>query len=177
MALSKSDITSASSMISFSLRPRWVTQGVPRRMPDGSKADLSPGMVLRLTTIPAISRMRAAWSPERVTPSRPRTLEQSTLVRWVLVPPYGMRKPCSCIRLVKTAQFLTICFCSARNCSVWANLNVVAIEANTCTCGPPCSPGKTARSILRARAASVVRIQAPRGPHKDLCVVNVITSA
>jgi hypothetical protein len=43
------------------------------RMPDGLAAEASPGMVLRLTTIPARSRMRAAWSPDRAVPSGPVT--------------------------------------------------------------------------------------------------------
>jgi len=46
--------------MSFSFRPRWVTQGVPIRIPEGSADERSPGIVLRLTTIPAISKMRAA---------------------------------------------------------------------------------------------------------------------
>ena len=49
--------------------------GSSRACPGGCRrhhaAVLSPGMVLRLTTMPAISRMRAAISPERVVPSGP----------------------------------------------------------------------------------------------------------
>jgi hypothetical protein len=48
-----------SSRVSFSRKPRCVIHGVPRRIPLGSAEFLSPGMVLRLTTMPTISRMRA----------------------------------------------------------------------------------------------------------------------
>ena len=66
--------------------PRCVIHGVPRRMPLGVRALLSPGMVLRLQTMPARSRMRAATSPisgvpflrSGLTPDAARTLLQST---------------------------------------------------------------------------------------------------
>ena len=64
-----------------------------------------------------------------------------------------------------------------RNGSLAAILNATAIAANFCVCGPPCSPGKTARSMRRARSSSVVMMIAPRGPQSVLCVVQVITSA
>ena len=147
------------------------------RIPDGSTAVSSPGMVLRLTTMPAISRMRAAISPDNPVPSSPFTVPQSRFIRCVFVPPKGMRKPrslnCSHIAVL----FFSTCFCRSRNCLLFASLKATAIAAKTFTCGPPCSPGKTARSISRDSLSSVVRMQAPRGPHSDLCVVNVITSA
>ena len=73
-ASSTSAMMSASSRVFFSSKPRCVIQGVPRRMPLGSAEFLSPGMVLRLTTMPTTSRMRAAWSPLRAVPSAPLTL-------------------------------------------------------------------------------------------------------
>ncbi len=45
------------------------------------------------------------------------------------------------------------------------------------TCGPPCSPGKTAESTLAASALSVVRMHAPRGPYRVLWVVKEMTWA
>ena len=75
--------------------PRCVIHGVPRRMPLGLRALLSPGMVLRLQTMPARSRTRAATSPisgvpflrSGLTPDAARTLLQSSSSRCVSVPP------------------------------------------------------------------------------------------
>ncbi len=86
---------SARRVTSASLNPRWVIHGVPRRMPDGVRALLSPGMVLRLQTMPARSRMLADTSPMRgvpfflsgLTPAAARTLFVSTSSRCVSVPP------------------------------------------------------------------------------------------
>ena len=51
----------------------------------------------------------------------------------------------------------------------------VALAAITCSSGPPCIPGKTARSIACA-CSSRQRTNPARGPASVLCVVEVTTS-
>ncbi len=162
---------SATWRVSSSLKPRWLIQGVPKRTPEGFKADLSPGIVFRLVTIPATSSMRAARSPLNQAPSLPVTDLVSIFVRWVFVPPKGILKPLCSRWSLSTRQFLTICFIKAANSSVLANLNARAIAPKTFTCGPPCSPGNTARSMARMISRSVLIKIAPRGPRRVLCVV------
>ena len=57
-----------------------------------------------------------------------------------------------------------------------AILRVVARAVIACICGPPCSPGKTARSNFRPRAASVVITTAPRGPSRGLVTSQAINT-
>ena len=146
-------------------------------MPLGSMEFLSPGIVLRLTTTPTISKMREAWSPLSFVPSSPTILVQSTFTRCVSVPPNGTRSPRFSNWSAIAFAFFKVCACNFLNCAVWVSLKVNASAANTFTCGPPCSPGKTALSIFFAIAASVVINTAPRGPSMLLCVVDITTWA
>ncbi len=70
-----------------------------------------------------------------------------------------------------------ICACNVLKDSVCAIENVKASAAMVLMCGPPCSPGKSALSILLARDLLSVMMQAPRGPIMVLWVVKVITWA
>ena len=54
-------------------------------------------------------------------------------------------------------------------------LQATALAAMTCTSGPPCTPGKTARSISLAHSGAH-STSPPRGPRSVLCVVVVTKS-
>ncbi len=68
------------------------------------------------------------------------------------------------------------------NSGVVDSFSATAIPAMVCSCGPPCKPGKIALSISSLMdlpsfcVARLVKIIAPRGPRKSLCVVVVTTS-
>ena len=63
----------------------------------------------------------------------------------------------------------------SRNASDAAILKHVALAAITCSSGPPCRPGKMARSIAEA-CSSRQRMKPARGPASVLWVVEVTTS-
>ena len=60
----------------------------------------------------------------------------------------------------------------SRKASVMAIRKQVALAAIVCSSGPPCIPGKTARSTACA-CSSVQRMKPARGPASVLCVVEV----
>ena len=64
---------------------------------------------------------------------------------------------------------------NSRKSGLSASPKPTALAAMTCMSGPPCVPGKTARSMAR-RSSSRHRIMPPRGPRNVLCVVDVTTS-
>ncbi len=66
------------------------------------------------------------------------------------MPPNGTRRPRFWNWSAIAWAFLIVWAWSCLNCLVCASLNVSASAANTWTCGPPCSPGKTALSIFLA---------------------------
>ena len=129
---------SATWTISASFKPRWVIQGVPKRIPDGMRGGLvtRDGVAVqrRSRRYPGCARpyhRKAASRPHR------RCVLQSILVRWVSVPPKGMRSPRSLQTAVRATQFWTIWCWSWRNCSVWASLKVVARAAMACNAARP----------------------------------------
>jgi hypothetical protein len=72
----------AMSSMSAGPRPRVVSAGVPRRMPEVYQAPFgSAGMALRLVTIPESTRALSACRPVSPYP------EASIRTRWLSVPP------------------------------------------------------------------------------------------
>ncbi len=169
-------MASARRSTSAGPKPSWLIHTVPSRRPVDENAPTSPGMVLRLTTIPATSRMREAMSPDRCTPSWLMLLV-SMSSRWLSLPPPTMRMPREDSPWASPAALSTMRCCRARNCSVRASRRATARAAMVFRCGPPCSPGKTARSSLRAMSRLWVISIAPRGPQRLLWVVVETTSA
>ena len=69
------------------VKPRWVTQVLPKRRAEGWMALVSPAMVFLLQVMPSKSKMREAISPVSGRPLGVFILRRSTRHMWVLVPP------------------------------------------------------------------------------------------
>ncbi len=84
--LRTSTMSSATVSNSSWPKPRVVSAGVPRRMPEVYQAPLgSAGIELRLVTTPASSSADSAWRPVRPKP------DTSSSTRWLSVPPVTRR--------------------------------------------------------------------------------------
>ena len=79
------------------------------------------------------------------------------------------------ISAASASAFARTCVWYSRNASEAAILKHVAFAAIACSSGPPCSPGKMARSIADA-CSSRQRMKPARGPASVLWVVEVTTS-
>ncbi len=96
--------------------------------------------------------------------------------RWLSVPPETNSKPRAASSSPSAFALVTTCCAYARKSSVAASFSATAIAAVVWLCGPPCRPGKTARSTALACSSLAISI-APRGPRRVLCVVVETTSA
>ena len=79
---------------------------------------------------------------------------------------------------IKIVEYSVILYNEKKNLPLtWRSC--VATPAIWCSCGPPCSAGKTALSMARPmlRSSTLQKIMPARGPASDLCVVVVTTSA
>ena len=85
------------------------------RMPDGSSARLVAGDGVAVDHHPGQVEDAGRHVAGEGVPSGPTIELQSRLIRWVSVPPKGMRKPCASATPVKATQFLTMLFCSCLN--------------------------------------------------------------
>ncbi len=103
-AVIASSIQAASWGMCSSVRPRVVSAGVPRRMPDGSKGlRESNGTELKFSSMPARSRALAAGLPAIPFAVR------STSSRWLSVPPDTRSKPWSSSAAASAFAFATTC--------------------------------------------------------------------
>ncbi|TMW54268.1 hypothetical protein DOY81_000623 [Sarcophaga bullata] len=82
--LRAASIYSTTTSISLSTNPRVVKAGVPKRIPEGFMADLSPGTVFLLQAILTSSKMYSAREPDKP------TLRKSTNTKCTSVPPVAM---------------------------------------------------------------------------------------
>ena len=147
---------------SSSSKPRIVIAGVPMRTPDATVGGRSSnGTVLRLTVICTSCRRSSAALPVHS------ELRRSICIRCVSVPPVRISRPPSCSVSASASAFARICRWYSRNASVIAILKHVAFAAIVCSSGPPCMPGKTARSTACA-CSSRQRMKPARGPGQRL---------
>ena len=160
----------ATSRKSSSSKPRIVIAGVPIRTPEATVGGRSSnGTVLRLTVIFTSCSRSSASLPVHS------ELRRSICIRCVSVPPVRISSPPSCSDSASASAFRRICVWYSRNASVPATLKHVAFAAIVCSSGPPCMPGKTARSTACAYS-SRQRMNPARGPASVLCVVEVTKS-
>ena len=155
---------------SSSSKPRIVMAGVPMRTPEATVGGRSSnGTVLRLTVICTSCSRSSASFPVIA------ELRRSISIRCVSVPPVRSSSPPSCSVSASASALRRICPWYSRNASVIAILKHVAFAAIVCSSGPPCMPGKTARSTACAYC-SRQRMKPARGPASVLCVVEVTKS-
>ena len=155
---------------SSSSKPRIVIAGVPMRTPDATVGGRSSnGTVLRLTV------MRTSCSRSSAALPVHSELRRSICIRCVSVPPVTSSRPPACSVSASVSAFVRICCWYSRNAADIAILKHVAFAAIVCSSGPPCMPGKTARSTATA-CSSRQRMKPARGPASVLCVVDVTKS-
>ena len=169
-------LLSASQMIrpisrkSPSSSPRIVIAGVPTRMPEATVGGRSSnGTVLRFTVIATSASRSSASLPLHSVRRR------STSRTCVSVPPVSTSSPPSCSDSARASAFARTAVWYSRNGSDAAILKHAAFAAITWFSGPPCIPGKTARSTACA-CSSRQRMNPERGPASVLCVVEVTKS-
>src|SRR6516162_1120262 len=90
---------------------------------------------------------------------------RSIRIRWLSVPPDTRSNPRATSASASAFALVTTCCAYVRNSGCAASCRATAIAAVVWLCGPPCSPGKTARSRGLACSASDMII-APRGPRR-----------
>ena len=155
----------ATSRKSSSSKPRIVQAGVPIRTPDATVGGRSSnGTVLRFTVMSTSASRSSASLPVHSDARR------STWIRWVSVPPVRTSRPPAWSSAASASAFARICAWYSRKAGVAAIRKQVAFAAITCCIGPPCIPGKTARSSACA-CSSRQRTNPERGPASVLCVV------
>ena len=123
--------------------------------------------------------VRRSASPRAGAPRRPCPVQsvarRSSWSRCVSVPPVSTSSPPAISSSASASAFARTWRWYSRNASVAAIRKQVAFAAITCCSGPPCIPGKTARSIACA-CSSRQRTKPARGPASVLCVVEVTKS-
>ena len=117
---------------------------------------------------------------------------RSTSIEWLSVPPLTMSNPRLISSSARRAAFFFTCMAYSLNSGCKASSNATALEAMTCSSGPPCVPGNTALFSIwliifaspflfvnpQGFAKSLpIRIIPPRGPRSVLCVVDVTICA
>ena len=86
------------------------------------------------------------------------------------MPPVRTSRPPAWSSSASASAFARTCVWYSRNAARPAIRKHVAFAAITCSIGPPCMPGKTARSSACA-CSSRQRTKPERGPESVLCVV------
>uniref|UniRef100_A0A6B0UUH1 Uncharacterized protein n=1 Tax=Ixodes ricinus TaxID=34613 RepID=A0A6B0UUH1_IXORI len=108
---------------SFSLKFLDVSAGAPRRIPPGTRADLSPGQVFLLAV-----RLHSFMTDSSRAPSRPLG-RRSSRSRWLSVPPDTTVYPFASKAVTMALAFFKTCSWYARNWGVVACFSATATEA------------------------------------------------
>ena len=143
-----------------------VQAGVPIRTPEATVGGRSSkGTVFRLAVMFTSASRSSASLPVHSDARR------STWSRCVSVPPVRTSSPPAWSSSASASAFARTCVWYSRKAGVPAIRKQVAFAAITCSIGPPCIPGNTARSSACA-CSSRQRTKPERGPDSVLCVVD-----